>query len=255
MNYFKKILFIFLGQRSYLKFLHRVFYLLYDLKLLVFNQKFKFHYAVKKIIKPDFIVLDLGANLGYFAKIFSRLAKNGKVICVEPIPDFFSTLTYFLGHKKNTEIYNFALGNEAGETTMVLPESNGFIRTGLPHIASSEKEIANNKSQLVEIRKAADFISQYSHIDYIKCDIEGYEAIVFEGFKSYLMNVRPLIQIEIGQENIAKMLELFAELDYLQYGIANFSFVSEKGDGTQQEPGDYLFIPSDKKTYFESLIK
>ena len=51
------------------------------------------------------------------------------------------------------------------------------------------------------------------------------------------------------------MLELFAELDYLQYGIANFSFVSEKGDGTQQELGDYLFIPSYKKTYFESLIK
>jgi hypothetical protein len=100
MNYLKKILFIILGQRSYLKLLHRVFYLLYDLKFLGFNQKFKFHYAVKKIIKPDFIVLDLGANLGYFAKIFSRLAKNGKVICVEPIPDFFSTLTYFLGHKK-----------------------------------------------------------------------------------------------------------------------------------------------------------
>jgi hypothetical protein len=31
--------------------------------------------------------------------------------------------------------------------------------------------------------------------------------------------------------------------------------VSEKGDGTQQEPGDFLFIPADKKTYFESLIK
>ena len=255
MNYFKKILFIILGQRSYLKFLHRVFYLLYDLKFLSFNQKFKFHYAVKKIIKPDFVVLDLGANLGYFAKIFSRIAKNGKVICVEPIPDFFSTLTYFLGHKKNTEIYNFALGNKAGETTMVLPESNGFIRTGLPHIASSEEEIANNKSQLVKIMKAADFISQFPNIDYIKCDIEGYEALVFEDFKSYLKKVRQFIQIEIGHENVAKMMKLFKELDYLQYGISIFSFVSEKGDGTQQEPGDFLFIPSDKKTYFESLIK
>lgn len=255
MNYFKKILFIILGQRSYLKLLHRVFYLLYDLNFLRFNQKFKFHYAVKKIIKPDFIVLDLGANLGYFSKIFSRLAKNGKVICVEPIPDFFSILTYFLGHKKNTEIYNFALGNKAGETTMVLPESNGFIRTGLPHIASSDEEIANNKSQLVKIMKAADFISQFQHIDYIKCDIEGYEAVVFEDFKSYLMKVRPLIQIEIGHENIAQMLRFFSELNYLQYGIANFSFIAEKGDGTQQEPGDFLFIPTEKNAYFETLIK
>lgn len=137
---------------------------------------------------------------------------------------------------------------------MVLPESNGFIRTGLPHIASSEKEIANNKSQLVEIRKASDFISQIPHIDYIKCDIEGYEAIVFDEFKSYLMKVRPLIQIEIGQENVAKMLELFTELDYLQYGIANF-LLSRKKEMEHNKNRWFLFIPADKKAYFESLIK
>ncbi len=40
----------------------------------------------------------------------------------------------------NTTIYNVALGSEEGSITMVLPESNGMIRTGLPHIAESEEE-------------------------------------------------------------------------------------------------------------------
>lgn len=255
MNFIKKFLFKILGKQRYLLVLHRAFYLLYDMRFLKNKQAFKYHYAVKKIIQKDFIVLDIGANLGYFAKIFSRHAVNGKVICLEPIPAFFNTLTYFLGNKKNTEIHNFALGNENGQITMVLPETNGFIRTGLPHISKSKEVLLRHKTQEVEIKNASDFISNFPHLDYIKCDIEGYENIVFEGFKSYLMKVRPIIQIEIGENNISQMLRLFTELNYLQYGIANFSIILEKGDGTQQEPGDYLFVPAEKKEYFELLIK
>ena len=34
------------------------------------------------IIKEKDVVLDIGANLGYFAKTFSRLASKCKVICI-----------------------------------------------------------------------------------------------------------------------------------------------------------------------------
>ena len=104
MKQIKRILFSILSEKRYLRLLHRSFYFMLDLGLLKGNSKFKYHYKVKEIIKEKDVVLDIGANLGYFAKSFSRLASNGKVICIEPLPQYFDVLHYFLGAKSNVEI-------------------------------------------------------------------------------------------------------------------------------------------------------
>ncbi len=252
MKSIKKFLAKILSQKAYLRTLHRVFYLMYDLRLMKKDTRFKYHYMVKKLIQPDFVVLDIGANLGYFAKNFSRLANEGKVIAIEPVPAFYNILTHFLGKKKNVEIHNVALGKEEGVITMVMPESDGFIRTGLPHIATSEEEKRTHKTQDVKIVKAREFIGQISKIDYIKCDIEGYEGIVFEELKPILEEKRPMVQLEISEQNKALLLKLFKDIDYLQFGISNFKFVAE--DGHQSEEGDYFFVPSEKLNYFQKLI-
>ena len=253
MKFIKKILARILSQKAYLQTLHFVFYVMYDLRLLRGDKRFKYHYLIRKIIQEDYVVIDIGANLGYFAKNFSRLAKQGKVIAIEPVPAFFNVLTHFLGNKKNVEIHNVALGKEDGIITMVMPESDGFIRTGLPHIASTEEEKKNNKTQEVKIVKAKEFIGGIPKIDYIKCDIEGYEGVVFEELKSILEEKRPLVQLEISDQNKEQLLRIFKEIDYLQFGVSNFKFVQE--EGAQQEEGDFFFVPSEKLNYFNKLIK
>lgn len=252
MKSIKKFLAKILSQKAYLRTLHRVFYMMYDLNLMKRDARFKYHYMVKKLIQRDFIVVDIGANLGYFSKNFSRLAKEGKVIAIEPVPAFYNVLTHFLGNKKNVEIHNVALGKEEGTITMVMPESDGFIRTGLPHIANSEEEKRNHKTQDVKIVKAKDFIGQIPKIDYIKCDIEGYEGIVFQELKPILEEKRPMVQLEISEQNKDALLTLFKDIDYLQFGICDFKFIPESG--TQKEEGDYFFVPSEKLNYFKKLI-
>ena len=91
-SFVKRILFKLLKQRAYLKAMHRGFYFLYDLGVLKSDKRFKYHYIVKQLIKKDFTVIDIGANLGYFAKIFARLTPQGKVICIEPILPFYQIL-------------------------------------------------------------------------------------------------------------------------------------------------------------------
>ncbi len=225
---------------------------MYDLRLLRGDKRFKYHYLIRKIIQEDFVVVDIGANLGYFAKNFSRLAKKGKVIAIEPVPAFYNVLKHFLGKKPNVEIYNVALGKEDGIITMVMPESDGFIRTGLPHIPTSEEEKNNNKTQEVKIVNAKEFIGGIQKIDYIKCDIEGYEGIVFEEIKPILEVKRPMVQLEISEQNKEQILTLFKEIDYIQFGVSNFKFMQE--NGIQKEEGDYFFVPSEKINYFKKLI-
>ena len=57
---------------------------------------------IKKEIKKDDIILDLGANIGYYTLIFAKLVgKKGRVFAFEPEPTNFTLL------KKNIEINEF----------------------------------------------------------------------------------------------------------------------------------------------------
>ncbi|MEJ6588844.1 MAG: FkbM family methyltransferase [Crocinitomicaceae bacterium] len=252
MKQIKRILFSILSEKRYLRLLHRSFYFMLDLGLLKGNSKFKYHYKVKEIIKEKDVVLDIGANLGYFAKSFSRLASNGKVICIEPLPQYFDVLHYFLGAKSNVEIHNVALGKETGIVTMVLPMQDGMIRTGLPHITNNSKS-SSDRTQNVNIINPLSLIKEEQALDYIKCDVEGYEWIIFQELQPAIKKHLPIIQIEIAEENLNSFRTFFDELGYMQYGIAKDQFIKEKD--TQTEQGDFLFVHESKEASFLKHIK
>jgi FkbM family methyltransferase len=248
MHLIKKLLSKILPEGTYLRTLHRVFYLLYYSGLLKGNPKFKYHYMVRKLIQPDFVVLDIGANLGYFAKTFANLTPKGRVIAIEPVPVFYETLQHFLKNRSNVQIHNVALGKTEGTITMVMPQTDGFIRTGLPHITENEEEKKQHRTQEVKIVKAAAFIGQFGKIDYIKCDIEGYEGVVFEELKDILSQHRPFVQLEVDVKNREFILGLFQQLGYLHFGIEKDVFVAE------HEDGDYFFVPKERTNEFQQWV-
>lgn len=252
MKIIKRILYKILSPKQYLKLLQRGFYIMYDLKLLRGNQSFKYHYLIRRVIQSDFTVVDIGANLGYFSKNFARLTPCGKVISIEPIPLFYEVLSELLNRYKHVEVYNVALGSEEGKVMMVMPTDEGMIRTGLPHVAQNDTEIDKYQNQEVSIVKGSQLLADLGKIDYIKCDIEGYEWVVFHEIEPLIVKHRPFVQLEIGDKNLEKMLDLFARNDYVQYGIANYQFVRE--NGLQQEPGDYFFVPKEKEEAFKIKI-
>lgn len=224
--------------------LHRSFYFMYRLGLLKNKPAFKYHYFIQKMIKDDYVVIDIGANLGYFAKTFSRLVPKGKLIAIEPLPQFHAILNHFIGNKENVELHNVALGKTSGSITMVLPKTNGMMRTGLPHVMGPEVENREHTTQDVQMVNTSAFFSTFERIDYIKCDIEGHEWEVFSQLQEMLKSKRPIVQIEIDSKNISTMIPFFTECGYAQYGIVNGKCVSESG--AQSEQGDFLFIPTEK---------
>jgi FkbM family methyltransferase len=248
MNFVKRLLYRILSPKNYLKLLHVVFYWMYDLNLLKGKQDFKYHYLIKKVIQPDFVVVDIGANLGYFSKNFARLTPQGKVISIEPIPLFYEVLTSALKKYKHVTTYNVALGMEKGKTVMVLPTENGMIRTGLPHIAKNDSELQKYDNQEVAIVKGSELLKDLPKIDYIKCDIEGFEGVVFKEIEPIIEKFKPFVQLEISSENKNDLLQLFARHGYQQYGISSYQFIKESG--SQQEDGDYFFVPSERENDF-----
>lgn len=248
MKTIKRILFKLLPQKLFLSAMHRSFYLMYDLGFLKKNKEYKYHYMIRSIVEPTFNVVDIGANLGYFSKNFARLTPNGSVLSIEPIPPFYDVLNKFLAKYSNVTVVNCALGNEKGTLTMVMPETDGVLRTGLPHVARNEEEKKLHKTQDVAVLVGSELLGSLEKIDYIKCDVEGYEWIVFSEIKNVIALKRPIIQIEISPENESNMLAYFEELNYRQYGIADFKLIRESG--TQKEQGDFLFVPNEKEDAF-----
>ena len=97
----------------------------------------------------------------------------------------------------------------------------------------------------------SELLGSLDRIDYIKCDVEGYEWIVFSEIKPVIAAKRPIVQIEIAPENEEKLLAYFTELNYQQFGIADFKIVPESGK--QQEQGDFLFVPEEKFELVDGL--
>ena len=105
----KKIIFKTLGTKNYLIVLQFLFRLFYRLGLLKRTDEYKFHHYIKKMIKPGDVVVDIGANLGYFSIIFSKLIRpNGKLISIEPVPVFYRESSTSPRNERRTDFYHAA---------------------------------------------------------------------------------------------------------------------------------------------------
>jgi FkbM family methyltransferase len=221
------------------------FFILFDLGILKSDERFKFHYATKKLIKEGDVVLDIGANLGYFSKLFARKNTKGTLYSIEPIPMFFNRLKIILSSYSHVKLIHAALGASPGNLHMIMPVQQGVMRTGLPHVISEEEAKLNPDHLTVPVQSAREFLANLPHLDYIKCDIEGYEWTVFSTLGIELDRLRPLVQIEISERYIPEFCEFFKGLNYVQCGLYDGKLIEEHG--TQRVTSDFLFIPLEKK--------
>lgn len=221
------------------------FFILFDLGILKSDERFKFHYATKKLIKEGDVVLDIGANLGYFSKLFARKNTKGTLYSIEPIPMFFNRLKIILSSYSHVKLIHAALGASHGNLHMVMPVQQGVMRTGLPHVISEEEAKLNPDHLTVPVQSAREFLANLPHLDYIKCDIEGYEWTVFSTLELELDRLRPLVQIEISERYLSEFCEFFQGLNYVQCGLYDGKLIEEHG--TQRVTSDFLFIPLEKK--------
>jgi FkbM family methyltransferase len=241
----KKILFKICGPQTYLKMLHHGFYFLFDYGFLKSDTIYKYHYFVKNLIKKGDTVIDIGANLGYYSKNLSRLVGNkGKVISIEPMVPYYNILKWALGDKANVEIHNVALGNEEGNLRFALPKSSTTMHTGLPHVATEKDTAENSNFYDVKVTKASTLLATVQDISYIKCDIEGYEAVVIPEMIGIIARHLPIIQIETWTPQREIIHEALAPLGYQRFMLYKSKLTLE--DVMHLEFGDYLYVPQEK---------
>ena len=146
----------------------------------------------EKVIKKGNVVLDLGANIGYFTLLSARLVgPKGKVYAFEPEPRNFSFL------KKNVELNNYtqvivnqkAVGNKKGKVKLyICPYETGHHTInqfeGIENYTHKDKKITK-KFVMVDLIVLDNFIKD-KKIDFIKMDVEGAELLALRGMAELL---------------------------------------------------------------------
>lgn len=253
----KRLAFRTLSVKNYLRLLQRGYFFAYRFGFLKNTEEYRYHYFVRQLIHPGDYVLDIGANLGYYSKLFSQWVGNtGKVYSVEPIRIYNEVFLEATRKCRNITLYPYALGLEEKEITLVAPLQNGYMHTGLPHVYNPQKDGKPEEQQLsfpAQMKIPSRLFNKLDKINYIKCDIEGFEAIVLGDLKDLIAKHKPIVQVEVWSQNKQEVLELFDSLAYHAYQLAGNKLVLHEKLPADFD-GDFIFIPKTNQE-FSRLIQ
>lgn len=253
MAFLKWVLFKFLGIKLYLRVVSNLFFLMYRLNLLKGQKAFDYHYFIKKMIRKGDVVIDLGANLGYYSRIFSTLAGDkGVVYCVEPVALFVSVLKKNCRGRKNLIVLPYAVGlNDDEEIKMGVPVTHKYLSHGRTHVLSENEECLMSFNAIVKTPDS--LFPDLKKLDYLKCDIEGYENIAIPLFQNILRKFKPVIQIEIARQNREQLVSFLSGMNYVA-GEVRGEKICLLSNSTVEPRGDFIFIPKDKLLKYGDLI-
>lgn len=206
-------------------------------------------FFLRKIIRPGSTCIDIGANLGYYSTFLSRLAgPEGKVLAVEPVPLFGRIWkdNVRASGVDNLTLLPFALGGENTTIEMGTPVRDGLVHHGMTKIASSAQEQYAQKYQ-VEMRVPDELFADLDRLDFIKCDVEGYEHQVFAHLQETIKKFKPLIQTELnGTDNRKAVIEILTGLGYGVYTLSPNQTLTPCSpfEVYQYQGGDFYFKPN-----------
>jgi FkbM family methyltransferase len=162
---------------------------------------------VNKYLDPQKDVLDIGANVGFYTVLFSKIInKDRKVLAVEPAPLVLEYLRRNIERNGCTEsVLIFT-----GIATNVRGDCQINIIQGMEEFSSIGKivhpYVAQKKSISVTVK--GDTIDNLVHNygfrpGFIKIDVEGAEYLVLKGAMNTIQTYRPVIIFELSKVMLA----------------------------------------------------
>ncbi len=246
MKHLRKLLYRILGFKAYLRLISKIYIIL--IRWGFFKDKYQELHYLKKIIKPGYVCLDIGANLGYYSYFMCmHTGQKGKVFAIEPVPLFRQILEKNVSKSKFKQlcILPYALGESEQTITMGIPIVDGIIRHGMTHILSNDWKSEKTLAETFEVMmKVPDrLFENLERLDFVKCDVEGYEYIVLSNMLNTLSKHKPIIQCELSNQNKVQTINLLKQNGYETYILFNNELINRSIDQLIEIKQDVYFVP------------
>lgn len=174
-------------------------------------------------LAPGDTFIDVGANIGYFAILGSRLVGGtGRVVAIEASPAFHDRV---LRHVRINGCHNVRTVNEAvsdshRKLTFVLASSNNMGANSIvPYDGPAESSFEMAARPLPEILDEDELATARV----IKIDVEGAEGGVMRGLAPALGRLRPDVEIAV-EATPDRMSQLGDSIDELMDTMARHGF-------------------------------
>jgi len=141
---------------------------------------------VKEKIKKGETVLDIGANIGYYTLIFSKLVgPKGKVFSFEPDIENFKILkkNVKVNNCKNVILVNKAVSDKNGTEKMTIFDGNRGRNTVGARDFNDEEITSKEPVKTIAID---EYLDKNIKVDFIKIDIQGSEYKAFKGLRKVI---------------------------------------------------------------------
>lgn len=198
------------------------------------------------------VVLDIGANVGHYAKDLRSAGYDGRIISFEPLSEPFEALCRASHRDAEWRCLQLALGTSNGATTMnvaanqaasssLLPMES-WVREGSPEQAYVGTEIV----QVTRLDDAAPPLITPEDRVMVKLDVQGYEFEVLRGGKRTLGRA-DIVEAELSLVPLYEGQVLWRQvLDYLQaagYEVVSLDPILHDDDGRLLQM-DGIFVRS-----------
>jgi FkbM family methyltransferase len=216
---FHRLLYRLLPLEGYLRVVSRLFFLTRALGIGRNGRALEYNYHLPNLVSRGATAIDIGANLGYYTRPLADIVgAEGRVYAVEPVPVIFDVLKRNVAGRKNVTLLNYALGSE--ERTIEMANDSvaaaGYFGTGRNFVSDGELsgEAIRFTAQMV---RGSRLFAEVGKIDFIKCDIEGYERVVIPELRPLIERHHPTVLIETDGDTRRDIIEMFTEMGYRAY--------------------------------------
>ena len=214
-----RLLYRVLSLEGYLRIVSRLFFIARALGIGRRGRALEYNYHLPQLLRRGDIAIDIGANLGYYTRPMADIVgAEGQVYAVEPVPVIFSVLERTVRGRGNVSLMNYALGEE--DTTIEMANDSvaeaGYFGTGRNFVSEGKLSMQAIRFS-AQMRRGSELFGALERVDFIKCDIEGYERVVIPQLRPIIERHHPTVLIETDGETRQEIIEMFTQMGYRAY--------------------------------------
>jgi FkbM family methyltransferase len=177
-----------------------------------------------RFVEPGALVIDVGANIGFFTRFFGRcVSQGGKVIAIEPESSNFQRLNQMLfrtGFRTVVEPIQAVAASQSGVLRLRInplhPADHKIAQEGVPVDSVSLDELVAER--------------HWPMVSLIKIDVQGAEGMVLQGARQTIERFHPALFLELDDDNLRAMqADAEAIIGLLRaYGYAFYRIIKGK---------------------------
>lgn len=178
---------------------------------------------LRSLVRPGDVVVDIGANIGYYTAFFSELVgSSGRVYAFEASPYHFQTLerNFSLQQAPNVFLRSIAISDAEGQRAHYTWPSSGSLVSDFRQYGMDSVQLSSVSSAPLDAVLPPDIMER---VRLIKIDVDGNEIEVIRGARETIKVARPILFVEVS-ERAQKLsgrtaMDLLSAIEQLGYAF------------------------------------